>query len=191
MYIDQKQIEEWMHHIHKVATVHGWHEEKHSPEHWLGLVMTEVAEAVEADRKNKRANMPMFEKESQTPQPINRKKDHWKFCFELFIKNSIEDEFADVIIRLLDMAYELYGESMNFDSLNCFGGVYFKRDQSFIENAWIFTRHQLGQSPYDIKKSIQFMLDWSDYLKIDIYKHIELKMKYNELREYKHGNKKY
>lgn len=137
-------LNKWAKEIHDNATAHGWHEQKHSPEHWLGLVMTEVAEAVEADRKDKRANMPMFEKESQTPQPINRKKAHWKFCFELFIKNSIEDEFADVIIRLLDMAYELYGESMNFDSLNCFGGVYFKRDQSFIENAWIFTRHQLG-----------------------------------------------
>lgn len=39
--------------IHDNATANGWHEEKRSPEHYLGLIMTEVAEAVEADRKNR------------------------------------------------------------------------------------------------------------------------------------------
>jgi hypothetical protein len=43
----------------------------------------------------------------------------------------------------------------------------------------------------DISDSVSFMFDWAHHLDIDLWQHIEWKTKYNELRPYKHGGKKY
>ena len=51
------------------AVVHGWHEENLSDEHFLCLVMSELMEAVNADRKGKRALRKIFEATCNTPQP--------------------------------------------------------------------------------------------------------------------------
>ena len=188
--IDEEKLKKWSKEIYDNAVAHGWHEEQHSEEHYLGLIMTEVAEAVKADRNGKRANMPMFEKESQTPQPVNHKKDHWKFCFELFVKNSIEDEFADIVIRLLDMAYALHGESMSWET---YPGVIPspRKYYSFVKNAWNLVSLSLDKDPCAICGSIDYVYKWAEILDIDLDMHIELKMKYNAMREHKHGNKKY
>ena len=42
------------------AVAHGWHEENLSNEHFLCLVISELMEAVEADRKGKHAKVEMF-----------------------------------------------------------------------------------------------------------------------------------
>ena len=42
-----------------------------------------------------------------------------------------------------------------------------------------------------ISGSVSYIFDWADHMKIDLWKHIELKMRYNEMRPYKHGGKKY
>jgi len=49
--IDTEKLTKWAKEIYDNAVAYGWHEEKHSPEHYLGLIMTEVAEAVEAALK--------------------------------------------------------------------------------------------------------------------------------------------
>ena len=36
---------------YETAREHGWHDEEHSDEHWLMLILTEIAEPVNADRK--------------------------------------------------------------------------------------------------------------------------------------------
>lgn len=41
---------------YKCAVVHGWHEENLSDEHFLCLVISELMEAVEADRKGRHAD---------------------------------------------------------------------------------------------------------------------------------------
>jgi len=51
--MDVEKLDRWAKEIHDNATAHGWHEEKHSPEHWLSLVMCEVAEAVETARAHR------------------------------------------------------------------------------------------------------------------------------------------
>lgn len=44
------------------AVVHGWHEENLSDEHFLCLVISELMEAVEADRKGSHADIEAFNK---------------------------------------------------------------------------------------------------------------------------------
>lgn len=88
----------------------------------LALIVSEVGEAVECNRKNLRANLrgvvPGFEEE------------YFKQAFKVHVKDTLEDEVADIIIRCLDLA---------------------------------------------------------GFLEIDIQKHVDLKLKYNKLRAYKHG----
>lgn len=177
------KLSRWAKEIHDNATAHGWHEEKHSPEHYLGLIMTEVAEAVEADRKDRRVN-----EDAYLSQFVGH--NTW---YQNFVKGTVEEEFSDIVIRLLDMGADLYEiEWANYDELiRAFGVVFFKRDASFVENAWIFVRHQLGVVPHDVLKSIQFIYMWAEHLGIDLDQHIEWKMRYNALRDYKHGGKKY
>ncbi len=117
--------------IYKNNVDKGFYEKPSSTGERLMLIVSELSEALEADRKpdkEGRADRPGFEDIYQTDITDNR----YKELFEEFIKNSFEDEIADSIIRLLDLC---------------------------------------GNQEIDI--------DW----------HIEQKLKYNKLREYKHGKK--
>jgi len=64
----------------------------------LCLIHSEVSEALEADRKNEYA--------SATIETINKEKDTNLFQshFEQGAKNSFEDELADIVIRVMDLA---------------------------------------------------------------------------------------
>jgi len=103
----------------------------------IALIHSELSEAIEVDRLNKKSDMTSFGNlyNGSTPvmlRKLDREQDdkYYKHLFEEYIKNSIEDELADVIIRVLDLC---------------------------------------------------------GYLNINVEKHVEMKMRYNELRECKHG----
>jgi len=95
----------------------------------LMLVHSEISEAFEAHRKDKRCRVEDYEKGYR-----HQEGEQKKAGFELHIKDSLEDEIADAVIRLLAFC----GEN-----------------------------------------------------NIDIEKHIELKMEYNEMRGFKYGGKKF
>ena len=48
---------------YQCAVAHGWHEENLSDEHFLCLVISELMEAVEADRKERHADTKKFNQE--------------------------------------------------------------------------------------------------------------------------------
>ena len=175
--IDAEKLTKWSKEIYENAVAHGWHEEKHSPEHYLGLIMTEVAEAVEADRKDRRSKVKV----------CYTKRMLFSDWYNGNVKNSMEEEFADIVIRLLDMAHALYGEDFAYYN-HC--GL-FRDDKTFIEHAYYFVKEVLNSGVLNISYSICYMYDWAEHLGIDLDQHIEWKMRYNSLREYKHGGKKY
>ena len=107
-----------------------------------------------------------------------------------YIKGSIEEEFADIVIRIFDMAQGIHGDKMVWKCYYPYGDR-FMQDKSFVENAWHFTKETLNWGTMNITDSVFYIFDWADFLGIDLLTHIEWKMKYNELREYKHGGKKY
>lgn len=47
---------------YKIACEHGFHDTELSNKHFLCLIISELMEAVEADRRGKRANVDWFEK---------------------------------------------------------------------------------------------------------------------------------
>src|SRR5690606_8907487 len=95
-----KTIPELQKEIHANAIAKGWYEKvKSIPEH-LALIHSEVSEALEADRKDKYCNpvsLAWFistQDESHAIQEV----------FSDEIKNTFEDELADIIIRVMDLA---------------------------------------------------------------------------------------
>lgn len=115
--------------IHENAKSKGFYESEKNIGEMLCLIHSEVSEALEADRKSHKADLTLFEEEKSTYE-IHGEEDAFKLSFEHHVKNSFEDELADVMIRVMDLA---------------------------------------------------------GYKKIDLEKHIALKMKYNSMRSHKHG----
>ena len=185
-YLDPERLAELQKRIWDVATAHGWHEKPVSTAQYCGLIMTEMAEAVEADRNGRRAETEEFKR----ALTFGKGDGYFKACYKDYIKGSIEEEFADVVIRVLDMAQEVHGDKMRWLGYYPYSQVY-QENESFIENAWYFIREVLNWGTMNISDCVSFMFDWAQHLGIDLWQHIEWKMKYNELRPYKHGGKKY
>lgn len=166
------------------AVAHGWHEEDLSDEHFLCLVISELMEAVEADRKGIHAKQKQFESYMNLKE---RSDDEFIYAFKHDIKDSVEDELADVCIRLLDLAGLRNCELLYMDSL-------YIEEISFTEFSYMFcsfiTNPDKSQKDWlklHISCSLGRIFSWCRAKNIDIAWHIEQKIKYNELRPYKHG----
>lgn len=101
--MDTEKLNALKERAYKTAVAHGFHEEEKPDAYWFGLVMSEMGEAINADQKGLHADAVLFNDDLS--------KLSFKDSFEAHIKDSVEDELADVVIRLLDFAglkgYEL------------------------------------------------------------------------------------
>ena len=116
--------------IHQNNIKKGFFENEKNIGEMLALIHSEVSEALECDRKNRYVNddIKRYTKEFYPENEDNL----FKIEFENFIKDTFEDELADIMIRVMDLAA---------------------------------------------------------FKKINLEDHIFAKMRYNSLREYKHGKK--
>lgn len=172
---------------YQCAVAHGWHEENLSDEHFLCLVISELMEAVEADRKGMHANRANFEYYMK-----QRKRDDGEFmyAFKQDIKDSVEDELADACIRMLDLAglrgYDL--DSFDYEGSDTEDYSDMTFTESMFRICVYVTDNFYKDELYILLNEIfAFCRDRN----IDIFWHIKQKMKYNELRPYKHGDKNY
>lgn len=67
----------------------------------IALIHSELSEALEADRRNKRADLEGFTNEKQITPRTGA--DSFRDKFEVHIKDTLEDEVADALIRILDL----------------------------------------------------------------------------------------
>lgn len=86
--------------IHKNAIKKGFWKDTNVPTK-LMLIVTEISEACEADRKQQHADMDKFNKDKQGT-PFHEQFNFIK-SFEDNIKDSFEDELADAVIRIVDL----------------------------------------------------------------------------------------
>lgn len=83
----------------------------------LMLIVSELGEALEADRKNRHADANRFRlavKElCNSGAPREKRKEMYKTAFETHVKDTFEDELADAFLRLMDLCgeYEIDIES--------------------------------------------------------------------------------
>lgn len=170
------------------ACDHGFHDKDYSDEHFLMLTITELSEAVEADRKGKRVDT-----DAQSAYDLCQKDKFYAYAYDNYIKGTIEEGLADAVIRLLDLAGCLKIDIDLNDKVPKYSKVYFDSIGSFTNIAyeacsWL-TNNEFEQEKWVINSAIWFILSWCEYLNIDVFWHIDQKIKYNELRLKKYGKK--
>lgn len=174
---------------YKTACEHGFHDEELSNEHCLCLVISELMEAVEADRKGKR-----FNKDTKDTYELIQNIKFCKVIYDNHIKGSVEEELADAVIRLLDLCGLREIDIDDFPEEAIYGASKSCVGETFTESIYAIStlpiRHFYKYN-YSFESQIVHMLlsifGLAKHMNIDLFWHIEQKMRYNELRENKHG----
>ena len=168
------------------AKAHSWHDTEQPDETYLMLIITEIAEAVQADRKDRHADVKFFRSLYEPDVRI------WISCFENYIKNSVEDELSDVLIRCLDLA------ALRNCDLSLAGAV---TDRNLLtandelpkfafRMCWMLS-DETDTLCSRLNYTIAAIIAYCKQKGIDIDFFVEQKMRFNKLLDYKHGNKKY
>jgi hypothetical protein len=181
---------------YKTACEHGFHDQELSNEHYFCLVISELMEAVEADRNdnwNRIAKVEQFKKRLEISRicqgldPEISKERGYEITYNACIKGSIDEELADAVIRLLDLA-GLRNLNLNRFAL---ANVVSKK-KTLTENIYSIVK-DITNYKYTLEELVNYAITQvfvlSDILDIDLLWHIEQKMKYNEYREKMHGKK--
>ena len=170
----------------------GFHDEKHTDGLYLMLVMCELAGAVEADRCGKRADRKEFERLAGTCEDVV-----WPHLFEMYIKDSVEDELADAVIRLLDYigmkGFEIPDDYVTKENLirtlnSTFRTKEWANLKTFAERVFISCCNNLLRMGDDYPDSVVYsVFAMAELYEIDLIWFVREKMKYNERREVLHG----
>ena len=178
---------------HQRAVNKGFWDEVHSVPHYLMLVFSEICEAVEADRIGKWAKL--------TPEQIEELRGldgaAYAQAFLRLVKDTVEDEIADAVIRLLDLLGHLIdGGELQAWHVNCLNSVYGEdgippmlTDALMPIVATLCDADANFDTTNGILYAIKSLEQLCDHLGIDLMSHIELKLKYNETRPALHGKK--
>ncbi len=173
---------------HRNAVEKGFYEGRFSMMEKLMLIISEIGEAMEADRCNNHAMLQTFR--DMEMQLMDKR---FPGIFESYIKNSYEDELADIFIRLADLAaykkiYILTGRKFQANR-----SLY--RELKVSERLFILTKDvaKIHQSNLFIELQQNFTRAFGDIFSISglqnipLGVYINLKMKYNAMRQHKHG----
>lgn len=201
--ITQKELASLAEDAFKNADKHGFYPENTEIETALMLIITEMAEAVQADRHNLHGSIEDYESEIQMGRDIPT-------AYVNSLEGTVESEFADIAIRILSL----------LGWMNSKKPIIFNRD-SFLADEYevakiqykvqnIINKGSIAKDLYRLNGHFSKFVDnescsWfvSDNLQdilmrvfaiahnynIDLMEHIKLKMKYNESRPYLHGCK--
>lgn len=194
--IDRDGVKGLVNRAFGIASSHGFHDEAHTNMHYMMLVLSEVGEMVEADRKSRHAQLSMFEEGIRQPQTKEHEQAHWMFVFETFIKDTLEDELADVVIRMLDYLgdrkYEIRAiDDLEYEFNECFG-EYTTVERCFFLSKLITEIDDValeGDIINNVYCILSFCFIFARLHGIDLLRHVDLKMTYNEQRARKHGKK--
>ena len=151
-------------------------------------------EAVEADRKDRHGSLKemveIVDNQEKSEYGIT---DHWldfwfKTYFEEKVKDSVGDELADAVIRILDLAGR---HNINMEGIITTQDIV-SRKKSFTENIYSIVK-DLVNYRYSLDEQLNYarleICRLAQILEIDIVKHINLKMMYNKMRIKLHGKK--
>lgn len=179
---------------HQRAVAKGFWDEPHSIGHSLMLAFGELSEAIEADRLGKWVRL--------TPEQIEELRGldgaAYAQAFIRIVKDTVGDEIADAVIRLLDLlGWMLKDRVLSETEVVTDLGVsafYISGEMTLADALWpilqeaccLCDKHAHRYAILYAIKSIELLCA---RLGIDLMTHIELKIKYNETRPAKHGKK--
>lgn len=163
------------------------------------LMITELSEAVEAHRIGKYADVENFKNILSKSRIINKDPGYtgeitpesaYVSHFKHNIKNSVEDEIADTVIRILD-----YCSGLNVPIIE----RWYRKEMTGDFTTDILVICDLCIKAYDFKEKgnpkgivdfgyvLAALVKLAEFYKIDLMQHIEWKLRYNATRGYKHG----
>lgn len=154
---------------HKNALDHGFYECDFNLARSIMLIVSEIGEAMDADRKDEHTKA-----EYANDYLSGQRTDGW---FDLFVKDNFEDEIADIFIRIFDI---MGHENMPFIQ----GDI--PKSRGLYEDLRLLT---LAVSSGCVTKALHRLQALCADQGIDIEPFILAKMKYNENRPYKNGKK--
>lgn len=169
----------------EIAKAHGWHDDELPDETYLMLIITEIAEAVQADRAENYADRLSFDIQMSHGEDFET-------TFDVNIKNSIEDELSDIVIRCLDLAglYDI-GFDLAHELLDKGMQEVKETFPEVMYHTCTFVSSDEETLSDKLNYCVALVIGYCRQKDIEIEWLIEQKMKYNKLRPYKHGNKKY
>lgn len=176
---------------HERMKAKGFHDRDVSLAETFGLIISEMCEAMEAERKGRLASNQMYDFVM-----IRQTEDEFISAFKESIKDSVSDELADVFIRCM-YAVGKYNKEGN---------------DVVLFNHCIKERvNQMKHSPNTFAYYVYILSSWSTINEktccqnlmvmmeicaaiaiihnIDLDKAIDVKIRYNKTRGYKHGKK--
>lgn len=158
---------------HENAVKHGFWEMPVGKMHCLMLVISNICKMVGAHRTRCHANYAGY----------NGKLGR---SFSAFIEDTVEDEMANVTIRLCDIAGAL---NMHFKEDDICIDDYPFQKFTFIESAYALTKGMCSSLEIEerIRLGVEFVTKWAEYIGVDLEWHIKERMKYNAARPPKHG----
>jgi NTP pyrophosphatase (non-canonical NTP hydrolase) len=176
----------------------GWWDEERNTGELLMLIVSECGEALEADRSQKHADLKKFDAEVEKFH-----KDDWVVIFKDNIKDTFEDELADIVIRIADLCGASSEIVEYFKDREIFldAQMHIKGNQKInVGESLMAVVKALSNVPNDVLNGtrtfmpmmmiheaiIRVMIIASEH-DINLPKHIELKLAYNRTRGNKHG----
>lgn len=172
--------------IHKNAKAKGFYDKPRNIGELFMLIVSEMGEATEAHRKGRTANLQLFEDQ------YRKNRDLFIDLFAVDIKDTVEDEIADVVIRLLDYC-AFIGEEISEGKIadltpkevpENIGEAIFEMVGTL---RWIYVASDPITRSDEIHGFLSMMLAFCEKNSIDLCRHMELKTNYNKTRERLHG----
>lgn len=187
-------------HLHAVES--GFCKSDLSLEHSLCLVISELMEAVEADRIGKHCKPSFLDETFKSIEEVKR----FESRFLAYVKDTVEDELADVAIRIFSIegTYGINGQGIELEQKSdmldgTFTEIVFRLVRMIIdisrlndidEVTMFGTRIKLVNMPVHVLNSVFIcLLSLANKLNFDLIKHIEVKMRYNSMRPHMHGKR--
>lgn len=168
------------------------------------LIQSEMFEALEADRKGLSAK--------NAKECFNlMDQEGFKEFFLANIKDSLEDELADTVIRILDMAGAWNIDIQNMylaptlrtwsqqeQSLQLMQREFYSLQSCVLEFSYLISQilqQELSTTATETvlaqgaNKMLLFVLAIAKHFRIDIWLHVKLKLAYNRTRPLRHGKR--
>ena len=179
---------------HQRAVDKGFWDKRHTIGHYLMLASGELHEAIEADRIGKWAKLTP----GQVTEIDKLEGEAYLQVFLHHVKDTVEDELADTVIRLLDLlGWMIENNTLSEEEVISDLGVsafHVEGETTLADTLWPILQ-EVGYrcDRYEHRSAILYAIKSMEltcyHMGIDLMTHIELKMRYNETRPRLHGKK--
>lgn len=182
-----KNLNELASKIHESNKLRGFDVSKDNIGQSLMLIVGEISEAIDAHQCGR------FADEKAVNYLYECKMNDFETFYEANVKNTFEDELADIVIRTLDFcaAFDIDVEKLRYENetiiLSSNIGEYFLIITGQVYGAFWDIECKEENCYVKLESVITTVENKAKELGIDLEKHIDVKMVYNRTRPYLHG----